>query len=275
MPDLGINQPLGRGAALTLSAAEQTAVAELVGKLDHHYPGEIILAASVADIRALATTSTQRSVIARILRLRPEDVGASTPRTASRRVGLPQHTIVDVDILQLIAPDQYPQWSAADAVVRLTGQQYFSRRQGVLADMRPVLLATSALAAFVALQRAANADLGHPLLVMSQYRSPGHQLAVILRELHPADGDIARVLRGVALPGYSEHQDLRRPAFDFGTPEGRIGDEFMQSAEHRWLQANAARFRFVASYPPGNTTGIKHEPWHWRYMGSNRASSPG
>ena len=42
----------------------------------------------------------------------------------------------------------------------------------------------------------------------------------------------------------------------------------------RWLAANAPRFGFEMSFPPGNKQNVKWEPWHWRWVGTS-ASVPG
>ena len=42
----------------------------------------------------------------------------------------------------------------------------------------------------------------------------------------------------------------------------------------RWLVANAPRFGFELSFPPGNRQQVKWEPWHWRWVGT-RADAPG
>ena len=35
--------------------------------------------------------------------------------------------------------------------------------------------------------------------------------------------------------------------------------------------ANARRYGFEQSFPYGNKQGVSFEPWHWRYVGSERA----
>ncbi len=72
-------------------------------------------------------------------------------------------------------------------------------------------------------------------------------------------------------PGTSEHQsglvcDMHNlpnstSAFD-NTPEAK------------WLAANAHRFGFILRYPPNtqHITGIKHESWHFRYVGRTAAT---
>lgn len=45
-----------------------------------------------------------------------------------------------------------------------------------------------------------------------------------------------------------------------------------QSA-YRWLERNAYKYGFVKRYPKNKTsiTHIKHEPWHYRYVGKKAA----
>ena len=46
-----------------------------------------------------------------------------------------------------------------------------------------------------------------------------------------------------------------------------------QSA-YRWLERNAYKYGFVKRYPKSKTsiTHIKHEPWHYRYVGKDAAN---
>ncbi len=81
----------------------------------------------------------------------------------------------------------------------------------------------------------------------------------------------AHVLTYSTKPGTSEHQsglccDMHNlpnstSAFD-NTPEAN------------WLAANAHRFGFILRYPPNtqHITGIKHESWHFRYVGRTAAT---
>ena len=79
----------------------------------------------------------------------------------------------------------------------------------------------------------------------------------------------------VALPGHSEHQtglaiDLgaKREQIDFIRPDfpytGPCGD----------FRKGAAGYGFILRYPEGKEgiTGIGHEPWHFRYVGTPHAA---
>jgi D-alanyl-D-alanine carboxypeptidase len=75
-----------------------------------------------------------------------------------------------------------------------------------------------------------------------------------------------------APPGYSEHSTGY--AVDLGdgsAPQTNLSQDFDQTAAFVWLQANAARFHYVLSFPPGNAQGVNYEPWHWRFEGSAQA----
>jgi len=85
------------------------------------------------------------------------------------------------------------------------------------------------------------------------------------------DEVVAHVLTYSTRPGTSEHQsglccDMHNlpdttSAFD-NTPEAK------------WLAENAHRFGFILRYPPNtqHITGIKHESWHFRYVGRTAAT---
>lgn len=78
----------------------------------------------------------------------------------------------------------------------------------------------------------------------------------------------------VALPGHSEHQTglaidlgLRQDEIDFICPE------FPDDGICRTFRQSAAAYGFILRYPAGkkHITGIEHEPWHFRYVGTPHA----
>lgn len=85
------------------------------------------------------------------------------------------------------------------------------------------------------------------------------------------DEATAHVLTYSTKPGTSEHQsglccDMHnRPTTDSG---------FDNTPEAKWLAENAHRFGFILRYPPNtqHITGIKHESWHFRYVGRTAAT---
>ena len=50
---------------------------------------------------------------------------------------------------------------------------------------------------------------------------------------------------------------------------------FENTAEYAWLCENAADYGFILRYPADKTeiTGVKYEPWHWRYVGIENAGA--
>ncbi len=70
-----------------------------------------------------------------------------------------------------------------------------------------------------------------------------------------------------AIPGTSEHE--AGLAMDIGW----IDDSFEGSAAFAWLQENAAEYGFILRYQDNTyeTTHIRYEPWHYRFIGANYA----
>jgi hypothetical protein len=95
---------------------------------------------------------------------------------------------------------------------------------------------------------------GHLLTISSAYRSYAEQLDTWL-----ATTEIGRAAR----PGHSEHQI--GTAIDLSIPTGAAED---------WLSAHAYEHGFSLSFPRGaeKLTGIRYEPWHFRFVGIEAAT---
>lgn len=85
----------------------------------------------------------------------------------------------------------------------------------------------------------------------------------------------AFVKKYVALPGCSEHQTglaidlgLKQENMDFIRPD------FPYTGICQTFRESAARYGFIQRYPAGkeHITGIAHEPWHFRYVGTPHAA---
>lgn len=109
-------------------------------------------------------------------------------------------------------------------------------------------------------------DIG--LHLVSGYRSVIYQASLIERRV--ANGvSLDRVLKGTALPGYSEHHT--GCAVDLASDDyPQVGQRFRETAAYDWLRENADRHGFRESYPPGNGAGLISEPWHWYYEDCER-----
>ncbi len=71
--------------------------------------------------------------------------------------------------------------------------------------------------------------------------------------------------------GYSEHQlgttvDLITTGLG-----GQLSQSFDGTQAYAWLLANAHKYGFTLSYPPGNSF-YTYEPWHWRFVGAALAT---
>lgn len=146
-----------------------------------------------------------------------------------------------------------------------------------------------ALAAFHALRDAARTE-GYELGIVSAYRSVELQrqnwvyrlgeLALELRRRSvtaeeiaqgEADDVVEAVLTKNAIPGYSKHHtgytmDIEDRA------SGKVFTDFGETEAFRWLSAdnyaNAKRFGFLPSYPPGAVNqGPDPEPWEYVWVG--------
>ncbi len=79
----------------------------------------------------------------------------------------------------------------------------------------------------------------------------------------------------VAKPGHSEHQTGL--AIDLGLTQETIDfirPDFPYHGICQTVRERAAEFGFVERYPAGkeSITGIAHEPWHFRYVGTPHAA---
>lgn len=145
------------------------------------------------------------------------------------------------------------------------------------ADGRPVqklrLYPAKALEAFL-IEARANGYIN--ITVTSAYRTYAYQEQLYNEEverLRPTYGENAEAAAAVSVmpPGYSEHQSGL--SLDMHTL-GSAAEIFGSTPEGSWLAENAHRFGFILRYAADKTdiTGIKYEPWHFRYVGSFQAA---
>lgn len=120
---------------------------------------------------------------------------------------------------------------------------------------------------------------GLQLMVCSAYRSIERQ-----------DYLFNEMLQDYISRGYSEEEAYRITS-TIRTPHGcsehssglaadivavhyqMLDDGFAETAEAKWLAANAPEYGFILRYPKGkeDVTGIIFEPWHFRYVGTEYA----
>ncbi len=115
-------------------------------------------------------------------------------------------------------------------------------------------------------------NAGARLAVQSAYRSYSTQQATFDSWVRKHGYAVA--LKESARAGHSEHQ--LGTSLDFksygGIAPWDVADWGTTKAG-AWMRANAWKYGFVLSYPKGKTsvTCYIYEPWHWRYVGRERA----
>jgi D-alanyl-D-alanine carboxypeptidase len=77
----------------------------------------------------------------------------------------------------------------------------------------------------------------------------------------------------VARPGFSEHQTGL--ALDISSLNSGLADNFEKTPEFTFLKNNAHTEGFILRYPKykERITGYYYEPWHFRYVGINIATT--
>lgn len=123
----------------------------------------------------------------------------------------------------------------------------------------------TALNALIQMFESAKLD-GLEMFVNSAYRSYDEQVEVA--EFYRKWYGDNYVEKYVAKPGFSEHQTGL--AFDVGSTSSAV---FAKSEEYKWMQENAYKYGFIKRFykKVENITGVKEEPWHYRYVGRDIA----
>ena len=107
---------------------------------------------------------------------------------------------------------------------------------------------------------------GYGLIINSAYRSYDEQQEIsdTYKNLY---GD-AYVEKYVLKPGFSEHQTGL--SFDIGSTTANV---FISSKEYKCIVDNCYKYGFIYRFKPDfeDITGIRHEAWHYRYVGKDIA----
>jgi D-alanyl-D-alanine carboxypeptidase len=127
-------------------------------------------------------------------------------------------------------------------------------------------ITSTALAAFSAMSRSAETELGAPFILQSAYRSPAYQGLLFIDTLVGLNYDVETAVKRASVPGFSEHADTDWLATDIMPHTvNAVGFRFQDTAEYAWLREYAEQFDFYESYPEGNDAGLVFEPWHWQH----------
>jgi D-alanyl-D-alanine carboxypeptidase len=120
---------------------------------------------------------------------------------------------------------------------------------------------------------------GAELIPYSGYRSISHQknnfdnkINFYITQGYSHAQAVNLAAQSINPPGCSEHEaglamDITRPGV------WNTADSFKDTKEYAWLMAHAQDYGFILRYPADKTeiTGVKFEPWHWRYVGIETA----
>lgn len=131
----------------------------------------------------------------------------------------------------------------------------------------------------LAMIQAAQED-GVTLQIISPYRDLQYQEILFKRKInsHMNNGlsymeAYQLASRVVTVPNASEHQ--LGLALDIVTDTyTELKEGFADTEAGKWLAANSYRYGFILRYPKDkeDITGIKYEPWHFRYVGVEAAT---
>ena len=144
-----------------------------------------------------------------------------------------------------------------------------------ITDAYGLKMDSSVVEPFAAMRTDASRD-GVSLWISSAYRSNELQNELFQKEVEtysktcPTYSEaMEAAAHSVAKPGYSEH------ATGLALDLNGVREDFDQTAAFRWLNLHAQDYGFVLRYPKDkqNVTGIKYEPWHYRYVGVENAKA--
>lgn len=119
-----------------------------------------------------------------------------------------------------------------------------------------------------------DAAMGKAIMGVSCYRSVPRQAALFCRADRIALRGYEGQAKWVAPPGYSEH--ATGLTIDFGardTPKCHAEPCFKETQAGQWLAKHARTYGFEMSFQQGNRQGVSPEPWHFRFIGTDRAKA--
>jgi LAS superfamily LD-carboxypeptidase LdcB len=110
------------------------------------------------------------------------------------------------------------------------------------------------------------------LMPISGFRSISDQQELFDRQIQRR-GSAEAAAKLSAPPGHSEHHTgYAIDVADVQSPDTDTKYAFEATAAYSWLSVNAAQYGFEQSFPDHNRQGVSFEPWHWRFIQSERAA---
>lgn len=116
------------------------------------------------------------------------------------------------------------------------------------------------------------ADLGHPIVIQSAYRSYEYQERVF--NYWVKQEGMENALLTSARAGHSEHQ--LGTVLDFRSEDGAAPwdlEDWAETPAGGWMSEHAWEYGFIMSYPKDKQeeSCYSYEPWHYRYIGKEYA----
>ncbi len=125
--------------------------------------------------------------------------------------------------------------------------------------------------AFQSMVTAARAQ-GVQLMGISGFRSIADQQLLFEKQIAKR-GSAEIAAKVSAPPGHSEHHTgYAIDITDMSRNDVDLKVSFEETAAYQWLVTNANQYAFEQSFPQHNVQGVNYEPWHWRFVGSDRAA---
>ena len=102
----------------------------------------------------------------------------------------------------------------------------------------------------------------------------GHRSVELQQELWDnqvsKQGSEAAAAKISAPPGHSEHHTGL--SVDVGNNQNpNLNVSWANTPEYQWMQENAGKYGYELSFPEDGSGAAGFEPWHWRYIGSEKA----
>lgn len=125
--------------------------------------------------------------------------------------------------------------------------------------------------AFIIMVNEAQAQ-GINLIPISGFRSVAEQQELFARQTEKYGSAEAAAKLSAPAEHSEHHTGYAMDIGDGDRPEADLSPQFADTAAYQWLLNNAYVFGFEQSFPQGNAQGLNFEPWHWRYVQSERAA---
>lgn len=125
--------------------------------------------------------------------------------------------------------------------------------------------------AFILMVEEARAD-GINLMPISGFRTVAQQAELFAKQTERYGSETAAAQLSAPAEFSEHHTGYAVDIGDSDRPETDLDKTFADTAAYQWLLDNAYIFGFEQSFPQGNPQGLSFEPWHWRYVQSERAT---